>query len=172
MQNDPPTTWDKLGLARPTDDAPPGSILSPQSGRFLVRSYDGERSNEIGISGDKSGRHYLDATYVPTLETTSVPLVGDTIFYLGEIRGDDAINLWRPTRVVWVGAAVDDYVPVYSITDSHIADRYINEECAPLHLLTEEEREVVNDLGFSLRPASMDQARVLLQIFNCDWLIP
>lgn len=172
MRDDPPTTWEELGLAQPGEDAPPGSIISVQSGRMLVRSYDGERSNTIEIPDDFSGRHHFDATYIPILESKSAPVVGDTIFYLGEILNDDSINLWQPTRVVWVGREIDEHVPVYSITDSFVTDRYIGEPCVPLHLLTDMERDVARDLAFTLDPASWDHSRVLLGIFECEWLIP
>jgi hypothetical protein len=172
MKNNPPPTWDELRISRPLDDSPPGSVLSVHSGRVIVRSYDTQRSKTVELSDDSSGRHYLDVSYIKVLESRSTPLVDDTIFYVGEIHGDDAVNLWRPTRVVWVGQETDGYVHVYSLTDSHLFDRHISEPCVPLHLLSESERNLVRDLAMSLEPATKEQSRQLCNVFDCDWLVP
>lgn len=82
------------------------------------------------------------------------------------------VNLWRPTRVVWVGEETDEYVNVYSITDSHLLDRHISEPCVPLHLLSESERNLVRELAMSLEPATKEQSRHLCEVFDCDWLVP
>lgn len=172
MKSNSPPSWDELRLSRPADDSPPGSVLSIHSGRVIVRSYDTGRAKTVELSDDSSGRHYLDAAYIKVLESMSTPLVDDTIFYVGEIQGDDAVNLWRPTRVVWVGEETDGYVDVYSLTDSHLLDRYIGEPCVPLHLLSEFERNLVTDLAMSLEPATKEQSRKLCNVFDCDWLVP
>lgn len=172
MKSNSPPTWDELRLSRPSEDSPPGSILSIHSGRVIVRSYDTARTKTVELLDDSSGRHYLDVAYIKVLDSMSAPLVDDTIFYVGEIQGDDAVNLWRPTRVVWVGEEADGYVNVNSLTDSHVLDRYIGEPCVPLHLLSESERKLVTDLAMSLEPAKGEQSRQLCNVFDCDWLVP
>lgn len=172
MKSNPPPTWDELRLSRPSDDSPPGSVLSILSGRVIVRSYDTGRTRTVELSDDFSGRHYLDVAYIKVLDSMSTPLVDDTIFYVGEIQGDDAVNLWRPTRVLWVDEEVDGYVNVYSLTDSHVLDRYISEPCVPLHLLSESEKNLVTELAMSLEPATKEQSRQLCNVFDCDWLVP
>jgi hypothetical protein len=171
MTDDPPVSWSEMLLTRPADEAPAGSVLNVQSGRVVVRSYDTFRAHSINVLGDPDNRYAIDTAYVPMLEGHSNPVVGDILFYLGEVDGDDAINLWMPTRVIWVGGEHDSQVSVRTISDSWVGDKYINEACVPLHLLSDSERNTVTELAMSLQPATVQQARELMAIFGCEWLV-
>lgn len=171
MSNNSPMTWEQMGIAKPDENSPPASVLNPIGGRVFVRSYDTSRAHYVKVLGDSDERYVIDTAFVPVLDVLSEPLVGDTIFYLGEVREDDEINLWMPMRVIWVGDARDGKVPVRTISDNWVVDRYISEHCVPLHLLSESEHGTVKDLAMSLESASLDESRVLLEIFGCEWLI-
>ena len=143
----PPMTWSDMGLRRPAPDAEVGTTLNLPGGRVLVRSYDTTNSAASLVTGDPDGDHQFDDTSIPLLEPESAPLIGDTVLYLGEVRGDSAVNVWCPMRVVWVGPEHDGY------------------------LLTEPQQDAVKDLATSLKPANATQAAALLSIFTCDWVL-
>lgn len=168
----PPGSWADFGFTRPLEDAPPGAILAPHAGRVLVRPYDTYRAGELLIRDERTDRYILDAAHVPFLEVGSAPTVGDTLFYLGEVRDDDSSNLWSPARVVWVSEEVDRQVTVHSVSDADALDIYIQEECVPIRMLSSAEKDVVTDLAMSLAAASDEQSRILLGIFGCEWLLP
>lgn len=172
MMTNPPGSWADFGFARPPEDAPPGMILAPQMGRVLVRSYDTYRSSQLTMRDEPTDRYVLHATHVPVLAIDSAPSVGDTLFYVGEVRDDDSSNLWSPARVVWVSEEVDSQVTVHSVSDADAIDVYIQEECVPLRMLSVAEKDVVTDLAMSLATATDEQARVLLGVFDCEWLLP
>lgn len=163
-------TWQDMRLTRPADDAFPGTILNLPGGRVLVRSYDTTNAADSIVTGD-NGDYLFDDSSIPALARNSAPKLGDTVFYVGEVRGDDSINLWCPMRVVWVGAQMDRLIRVRTLCDTGLADIYIGEQSVPLHMLTEEQRAVVKELATSLEPARPYQARVLLEVFNCDWVL-
>jgi hypothetical protein len=171
MPDDPPVSWSEMLITRPDDEAPPGSVLDVQSGRVVVRPYNTFRAYSINVLGDLDDRYVIDTAFVPMLEERSNPVVGDTLFYLGEVEGDDAINLWMPMRVIWVGGEYEGQVSVRTISDSWVGDKYINEACVPLHLLSGSERNTVTELAMSLQPATVQQARELMAIFDCEWLV-
>ena len=147
-------------------------LVAPQMGRVLVRSYDTYRAGELLIRDEPTDRYILHAAHVPVLAIDSAPSVRDTLFYVGEVRDDDSSNLWSPARVVWVSEEVDRQVTVHSASDADAVDTYIQEECVPLRMLSSSERDVVTDLAMSLAPATNEQARVLLRVFSCEWLLP
>lgn len=171
MVTNPPGSWADFGFARPPDDAPPGMILAPNTGHVLVRPYDTYRAGELLIRDEPTDRYILDAAHVPVLEAGSAPSVGDTLFYVGEVRDDDSSNLWSPTRVVWVSEEIDGQVTVHTLSDSDAVDIYIQEGYVPLRMLSDDERGVVTDLALSLASATVEQSRVLLGVFGCEWLI-
>jgi hypothetical protein len=167
----PPMTWNEMDVRRPAPDAAPGTILNLPRGRVLVRSYDTTNSTSSLVTGDPDGDYQFDDTSIPVLETESTPRVGDTVFYVGEVSGDDAVNVWCPMRVVWVGPEHNGYVRVRSLCDKELSDAYIGEQAVPLHLLTKLQRDAVKDLAMSLKPANAAQAATLLAIFTCDWML-
>ena len=167
----PPMTWSDMGLRRPAPDAEVGTTLNLPGGRVLVRSYDTTNSAASLVTGDPEGDYEFDDTSIPLLETESVPRIGDTVLYLGEVRGDSAVNVWCPMRVVWVGPEDNGYVRVRSLCDARLSDCYIGEQSVPLHLLTEPQQDAVKDLATSLKPANATQAAALLSIFTCDWVL-
>ena len=166
-----PIGWADMGFPKPDENDYPGAFLNLPGGRVLVRSYSDRNYGTTRLIDDADGWYLFDSTLIPVLETKSIPVIGDTIFYLGEVRGDDAINLWCPMRVVWVDSQRDGFVSVKTIRDTSVTDNLIEEECLPLHLLTDKQRDVIAELAMSLNQATDSQTRILMEIFNCEWVL-
>lgn len=166
-----PRTWSDLDFSKPDDDEFSGTHLSLPGGRVLIRSYDTTKASFSAITGDPDGWYEFDTSPIPVLDPNMTPLVGDTIFYLGEVRGEDRVNLWAPMRVVWVGDVLNRFVPVKTLVDTSLEGVISGEACVPLDMLAAEEQNTVKELAESLEPADEAQSRVLLQVFDCDWVL-
>lgn len=154
-------------------------------GRLLVRSYDTYNSFPGLVAVDPEERYSLDVSDLAWHldDEAGAPQVGDTVIYVGEVRGDDAPNVWHPMRVVHIDTSVSErghaahdphrsYVRTWAVSDAEIDPVALcGESCLPRHLLTSVQWEAVSDLALSGARATAEQARVVLGIFDCAWVL-
>ena len=168
---EPPKTWRELPFRRPAENAKPGAIYRTAPGRVFVRSYDTYNATNV-LLGDDEDRY--DMWSYPLWENTDDPhvVVGDVVVGLGTVQGDDAVNLWTPERLVWMGDRGPKAVRVRTLADVDCSPRTMDEACIPLHLLTEEEDAAVKELALTAEAADRAKAEIVFAIFDCADALP
>jgi len=161
-----PKSWAELSINEPKAAASAGATLKSNA-RVFVRSYDKSASHRIPLASADEDRYFLDTDRMRQDSDDLEVKVGDTVLFIGEVREDESINLWAPTRVVWVGSTEDDYTVIRCLRDGDLIHPGTGDACVPRHMLDAETLALIDELASPGQVATVTQALKLFALFGC-----